>query len=169
MKQPIEGMASKQTVAAFTLLELLVVMAILAVVTGLAVSRVNFRTQHTPVMKETERIHILFDLIQEESILWDRLLALEIDRQGYQILEERSGQLVLASSKLFRPKTWPQEVRFNWISGGEQDPDSKKFIVLFYPTGQTSPYEFSLTSEVGSEQSFLLSSEGTGEFKIEAE
>ncbi|HBC57157.1 MAG TPA: hypothetical protein DCZ03_08340, partial [Gammaproteobacteria bacterium] len=81
LKQPLKGIACTRRVAAFTLLELLVVMAILVIVTGLAVSRVNFRTQQTPVMKEAERLNVLFELVQEESILWDRLLVFQVDKQ----------------------------------------------------------------------------------------
>jgi type II secretion system protein H len=155
--------------AAFTLLELLVVMAIMAVMTGLAVSGINFRTQESPALKQAQRIHALFALAQEESILWDLPMIVQLNDTGYQFLQQRSGEFIPSTTAQFRARSWSDEVKFKWLSGGEQASTDEQFVVIFYPTGQTSPYEFRLWTQPDDSHTLILSSEGAGEFKLEAQ
>ena len=90
--------------AGFTLLELLVVL----VIVGIALGVISFNampSSQQALQNEAQRIALLLQLARDEAIVRDRVIAFEVDGEGYRFLqrEERIWQ-PLPGDDLLRPR-----------------------------------------------------------------
>ncbi len=73
--------------AGFTLFEILVVVFIIAVITGTAVLSVGVLRDDRDVQREADRAVALFTIIQDEAVLQGREFGIEFLRTGYRFVE----------------------------------------------------------------------------------
>jgi len=92
----------------FTLIESLVVVAIIVVIVGLAGIQL-VRGPGDLVREESEHLALLLRALREEAILQGRVYAFGAGRESYRFLRlERNGRLKAASGEdLFRPQRMP--------------------------------------------------------------
>src|SRR6058998_2804998 len=92
----------------FTLIEILVVVAIIAVIVSLAGIQL-IRGPGDLVRQESEHLALLLRAAREEAILQGRVFAFGAGRESYRFLRlERNGRLkAAAGDDLFRPQRMP--------------------------------------------------------------
>lgn len=110
----------------FTLLELLVVMFIIGLITGLAALSVG-QDQGRKVEEEARRLRALMDLAGQEAVLQSQELAVEIYSNGYRFLRlqvDQSGEQwqwqAIARDRIFRPRCLPIGITMALEMDGEK-------------------------------------------------
>ncbi len=96
----------------FTLLELIVVIAIMATVTGVVVPRINFGGDKKQIQSEATRLGELFHRASDESIFKNKELGIFFTDGDYQFLVleggNREGKWVQFEDNAFRKREWPE-------------------------------------------------------------
>jgi general secretion pathway protein H len=128
--------ASRGQPRGFTLLELLVVVAIIAVMIGLVGVQLT-RTPADYVQEESEYLALLLRAAREEAILQGRVFAFSAERDSYRFLRlERNGRLKATSGDdLLRPQRLPPGIVIEVLQiegAGEAARDG----VVFMPSGE---------------------------------
>lgn len=155
--------AARGRVRGFTLLEMLVVVAIIAVIVGLAGVQL-MRGPGDVVREESERLALLLRAAREEAILQGRVFAFGAGRESYRFLRlERNGRLKVASGdELFRPQRLPANITIEslQVEGARNAPrdaprdvasdvagDAARDGVVFLPSGELPAFRIILQSE----------------------
>jgi general secretion pathway protein H len=145
----------------FTLLELLVVVAIVAIMVGLAGAQL-MRSPGEAVREESERLALLLQAAREEAILQGRVFAFGAGRDAYRFLRlERDGKLRIAKDdELLRPRRLPAGVaiEFFQVEGVSEDAPLKG--VVFLPSGDLPAFRI-LLAGIGARWSVVGSPDGT--------
>jgi general secretion pathway protein H len=130
----------------FTLIEILVVVAIIVVMVGLAGAQL-MRGPADVVREESERLALLLRAVREEAILQGRVYAFGAGRESYRFLRlERNGRLKITSSdELLRPQRLPAGIAIETLrieGAGEAAQDG----VVFLPSGELPAFRIVLKS-----------------------
>jgi general secretion pathway protein H len=151
----------------FTLIEILVVVAIMAIVLGATVARLEL-SDSRKARHAAEQLGDLFDSARDEAVTSGRNVAISSDGEGYQfwIAEEgRSEWLPLADNELLRAGrlasgvNWSaQAVNGNWRPVGER--------IVFTPNGLVEPFQVKLTA---GESSVIIATDVMGRMALDAE
>ena len=177
-------MASREATRArrgFTLIEILVVLALIAVLTGLAALSAGAGAD--PVTREARRLAATLKLATDESRLQGRVLGLRFHPGGYSWLEliparpdaqRRPGPAFVWSSLpkngVFRSRNWPRRLRFDlWIDGRRPPPEPTDANpapqILLLPEGEFVPFSLRL-AEAGA-AGVTLRFDAAGRFTLE--
>lgn len=134
----------------FTLLELLVVMVIIAVMTGFAMLSVGWE-RHEEARQEARRMKAVFDLVAQESVLKSREIGVQFLSHGYRFLDiggDGKWQAIEAGDDaLFRERKFAPDMELSLISEGvaydlgKEDEDKPLPHILFYSSGEMSHFE----------------------------
>ena len=96
----------------FSLLELIVVIAIMATVTGVVIPRINFGGDKKQIRTEATRLAELFRRASDESIFKSAEIGVRFTDGDYQFLKleggNRTGKWVSYEDKMFRKREWPE-------------------------------------------------------------
>lgn len=152
----------RQAQRGFSLLELIVVIAMMAVLTGVIVPRINFGGDSKQVREETLRLAELMNRAAEESVFKTQQLGLRFSDRKYHFLvldgDGREGKWVAHESKLFRTREWPEDfdvqVEITGLTVELEDSESFKIDektrphVMFLSNGEVMP-DFKVTVEKG--------------------
>lgn len=96
----------------FSLLELIVVIAIIATVTGVIVPRINFGGDKKQIRNETLRLAELFRRASDESVFKNSEIGIRFTDGDYQFLKleggNREGKWVEYETSIFRKREWPE-------------------------------------------------------------
>jgi len=172
----------------FTLIEILVVIAIMGIMLGLGMFSFGDGGLSDKLEQESNRLYSLIKLAQEEAILNSSELALEIDRDGYIfkqfVINEKTGKtewIEIAGERIFRKRTLTAGIELditieneeltlaenNSSAVDEEESEGEEPIrLLILSSGELS--EFNLILRIGElEQYFEISGEGTGELQLE--
>jgi type II secretion system protein H len=130
----------------FTLIEVLVVVAIIVVMVGLAGAQL-MRGPADVVREESERLALLLRAAREEAILQGRVFAFGAGRESYRFLRlERNGRLKIASGdELFRPQRLPPGVVIEALRI-EGAGDAAQDGVVLLPSGELPAFHIVLKS-----------------------
>lgn len=97
----------------FTLLELIVVIAIMATVTGVVIPRINFGGDKKQIRTEATRLAELFRRASDESIFKNAELGIIFTDTDYQFVKleggNREGKWVQFEDGTFRKREWPED------------------------------------------------------------
>lgn len=97
----------------FTLLELIVVIAIMATVTGVIVPRINFGGDKKQIRNEATRLAELFRRASDESIFKNAEFGIIFTDSDYQFVKleggNREGKWVQFEDGTFRKREWPED------------------------------------------------------------
>jgi general secretion pathway protein H len=146
----------------FSLLELIVVIAMMAVLTGVIVPRLNLGGEGRLVRDETLRLAELMSRATEESVFKTRQLGVRFTDRKYHFLlldgDGREGKWVDHEDKLFRTREWPQDfdVRLEIAGVTVELDDSELFEIddktrphiMFLSNGEVMP-DFKVVVEKG--------------------
>lgn len=95
----------------FTLLELIVVIALMAIVTGVVIPRISFGGDKKQIRTEATRLAELFRRASDESIFKNAELGILFTDSDYQFLKleggNREGKWVQFADGSFRKREWP--------------------------------------------------------------
>ena len=139
--------AARRRIRGFTLIEILVVVAIIVVIVGLAGVQL-MRGPGDLVREESERLALLLRAAREEAILQGRVFAFGAGRESYRFLRlERNGRLKVASGdELLRPQRLPASVTIESLQV-EGAGDAARDGVVFLPSGELPAFRIVLQSE----------------------
>lgn len=97
----------------FSLLELIVVIAIMATVTGVVIPRINFGGDKKQIQTEATRLAELFRRASDESIFKNAELGIIFTDSDYQFLKleggNREGKWIQFEDGAFRKREWPED------------------------------------------------------------
>lgn len=109
----------KRQEGGFTLLEVLIVVLIVGIVSGLAVIAVR-GDPGEQVATEAKRLSALLTLASQESVLQSRELAVEFGRDGYRFLEFEQDGWTEHDDPVFRARTLPEDVAIQPVIEGDE-------------------------------------------------
>ena len=132
----------------FTLIELLVVIVLLGIVTSFAVLSMGTGSTERKMEEEAKRLHALIKLVQEESIIQAKEIAMKINKNEYSFLEYKDKKWIPLTSKIFHPRSLSDELEFNV----ETDTKTKMFKekntdilrLYFLSSGEQSPFQIKI-------------------------
>lgn len=164
MRQPV----TRKPERGFTLLEVLVVVAIAAVLTGFVVLRLGDIGADHSAERQLERLAALIDAQCEQALFQSRPRGVRITEVGYDFWQDTSdGWVALPGEGLTRPRRFPESMRIDLDVSGHavrlgDEPDAPQLICE--PLGALTA--FTLTLEAGDERMRLISA-GSGQLNLE--
>ena len=153
--------------AAFTLIEVMVVLVIVAVLAGLVV--ISAPGESADFDREAKRLHLLFDMARREAMLDSTEFGFKATDREYRFLSyDDASQSWVAAPPPFKARTLPDEfslhvkaARTSWSLPGAPP-------VLILSSGEMTPFELSLESRrTGSLR--VLQSDGYGDLSDRSE
>ncbi len=130
----------------YTLLEVLVVVIILAVLSGFAVLKLRGQSEAQQLNEAADRFAALVEMQCEEALLGNRTIRVNVDQAGYRFeVSTRSGWQP-HPMEVFRDREWPGPVSLQLDvdgAGGDR-------AIYCLPTGELTPFELGLRSGDGS-------------------
>lgn len=157
----------RNTVAGFTLVEILVVLLIVTILAGLTVTRLPAFARSADFDTEVRRIELLFSMARTEAILDSSEFGFRLSDTGYQFSKfDDASQSWRDAASPFQHRELPGEFRLTIRSdnddfrlAGEKLPP-----ILILSSGETTPFDLILESKTTSETR-IFSSDGYGEFR----
>lgn len=132
----------------FSLLELVVVIAMMAVLTAMIVPRLNIGGEKDQIKTESLRLAELMRRASEESIFKTRELGIRFTDGDYQFLkleaDGRKGKWVAYEDKIFRKREWPEsfEIEIEIAGVAMELEDAEQFKI----DDKTSPHVMFLSN-----------------------
>jgi len=153
----------------FTLLEVLVVVAIIGIVLAMATLNVGGDRRGDALREESRRFAALVQLADEQAILRSEEWGVRLDADGYGFLVLDGAQWIPVADPVFRERRFDEGTRVDLelegrplvLSGGDFDTraddeeseadTSRKPEILLLSSGEMSPFvaEFSATGSAG--------------------
>ncbi len=171
----------KSRPAGFTLLELLIVMFIIGMMSGLAMLTVGFGNPDQSLENEARRLRRLMGLTAQEAILQGREIGILITRDAYRFLTPgKLGWAAMDADDMLRERELPQGWRLELVQdeqpadlaaappGGEGETEEGKPPppqILFYATGEVTPFRLSLHSQDDS-GFYVIEAQANGEIEM---
>lgn len=154
--------ATSHLARGFSLIELIVVIAMMAVLTSIIVPRINFGGEAKQVRDESLRLAELMNRATEESIFKTQQIGVRFTDSKYHFLlldgDGRDGKWVSHESKMFRDREWPEDfdIQVEITGLGVELEDSEQFEidektrphVMFLSNGEVMP-DFKIVIEKG--------------------
>lgn len=162
-----------KTVRGFTLIEIMVVIAIMGIMLGLGMFAFGDGGLSEKLEQESQRLYGLIKLAQEESILQSKELALELDRDGYVFKQLSVDKWVdISADKIFRKRSLTagielslevEDVALNLDSSTERDTPIRIYILS---SGELTPFDITLKIN-DLEQFFKITGMVNGQLSLE--
>ena len=159
----------------FTLIEILVVMVLLGLLSGVAVFTLGSGKQQRELSNEAQRLHALLRMASEEAILSNTEIGVAINEEGYEFLEYDDKEFTWSNTKItsLKPHSFPEwvSVEFNRDGDkikllGKDEDDSKRPDMMLLSSGEVTPFTMTLQVNNVSDGQFRISSDGLEEIKL---
>lgn len=152
---------------AFTLIEVLVVVIIVAIMASVAVLSINVLGRDTELTDETRRLEALFKLMHEQAEMQNRDFALRLEETGYQFLRfdvRRGLWQTVEGDDFFRRHVFSPGVRARLYMEAREvvlrpPPDKKKPWppqIMVLSSGDLSAFEIRLRREDSDNEAVML-------------
>ncbi len=160
----------------FTLLEIVVVVAIIGIIMSLAVISLN-PDREDELKTEADRFVALASLAAQESVMLSREYALELSHDGYDFLVFEDQQWSPVEDKIFRSRSLPQDIHMDVFFEGEQydffsdenkDEEEQKPRIFMLSSGEMTPFEIIMQSE-DIARSYHISGDISGKLTMDEE
>jgi general secretion pathway protein H len=129
----------------FTLIEIMVVLLIIGIV--LALVSVNLEPDRDSIVRdEANRLALLLQTAQQESILQGKIIAVVVERQGYYflVMDDQSEFKPLSQDDVLYPRALPQDIVISSVDiEGASDTEKPRLVLL--PTGELSVFTVTLS------------------------
>lgn len=153
-------------VRGFTLVEILVVLFIVSIMTGMVVINLPRFTQTGDFDTEANRLKVVLEMLREEALIQANEYGLRPERRGYQfyIYNERQQVWELLLEQPFAARKLPAGVRLsvrvegNELQFGEEDAPP----ILILSSGEITPFELNIESDMDDDLLRTLESDGYG-------
>jgi len=161
----------------FTLIEILVVMVLLGLLSGVAVFTLGSGKLQRELEVEAQRLHTLLRMASEEAILSNSEIGFTIDDDHYEFLEydDEKQTWASASVSVLKPRDLPEwlapefqrEGRTKILGKDSSDAkESKKPDMMLLSSGEVTPFSITLRVQNNDEGGFIISSDGLEEIKL---
>jgi general secretion pathway protein H len=155
--------------AGFTLIEILVVLFIVAIMSGVVVANLPSFAQSGDFDMETQRLKRLLDLLRLESQIQDTEYGFMPSREGYEFMrfDEQEGRWQRLDESPFGPRKLPVNFRLTvnvediGFSLGEDADTNRVPPIMILSSGEMTPCE--LTVSQADEASRTLLTDGYGD------
>ena len=173
MITPNNTSTQKQT--GFTLIEILVVIVLLGILSGVAVFTLGSGKQQRELANESQRLHALLRMASEEAILSNTEIGFSIDEDGYEFLEYDDEKLTWSNSRVavLKSRSFPEWVSVEFLRDGEdikilgkEQDDAKKPDMMLLSSGEVTPFNITLQVSNNSDGQFGISSDGLEAIKL---
>lgn len=153
---------NRQRQAAFTLLELLIVMLIMGVILA-AVGLNAGQTSRQELQQDVRRLAALMQLARDEAIVRNRLIALELgsDRYEFFIKNDNAWESLQDDTVLRERKFKRAPITFSLLNG---EGNLSTWRVVFGRDPVDKPFVLALQY---AQDSFSISADGIGHFSVE--
>ena len=171
----IVNRAFAQNQKGFTLIEILVVMVLLGLLSGVAVFTLGSGKQQRELANEAQRLHALLRMASEEAILSNSEIGFSIDEDGYEFLEYDDEELTWSGSKVsvLKSRSLPEWLAIEFRTEGEElkvlgkdEDELKKPDMMLLSSGEVTPFTIILQVEQNSDGQFVISSDGLEDVKL---
>ncbi len=157
----------------FTLIELMVVVALIGIIMGTVVLSAGDGGQLDRVEIETKRMSALIKLLAEEAILKNKEFAVVVDETEYnfQVLDKRNKWNNFAGDAIFRQRKMTANSKIE-ITLEDFDVDfgaqkkGEDIRIFLFSSGEMSPFEIKII-DLESESYFTITGSLVGALKIE--
>ena len=161
----------------FTLIEILVVMVLLGLLSGVAVFTLGSGKLQRELEVEAQRLHTLLRMASEEAILSNSEIGFTIDDDHYEFLQYDDEKQTWASSSVsvLKMRDLPEWLAPEFEREGEakilgkdsdNTEDSKKPDMMLLSSGEVTPFSITLRVPNKDEGGFIISSDGLEEIKL---
>ena len=161
----------------FTLIEILVVMVLLGLLSGVAVFTLGSGKLQRELEVEAQRLHTLLRMASEEAILSNTEIGFSIDDDHYEFLEYDDEKQTWASSSVgvLKRRDLPEWLAPEFEREGQtrilgKDTDTtegnKKPDMMLLSSGEVTPFTITLRVQNKDEGGFIISSDGLEEIKL---
>ena len=149
------SLCQQHRVAGFSLLEVMVVLAIIAGLFSFVVISMKPGDIRASMVEEVRRVAAYLELAQEEATLKNIELALRFEHDNYSFLQLQQGKWEpIEEDRLFKKYTLPKRMRFQVeVMDGSipmaDDTRAAEAMVLILSSGEVSPFELSIVAPDG--------------------
>ncbi len=134
----------------FTLIEVLVVVAIAAILTALVVLRLGQWQSPDDPARQLERLSALIDFQCEQAMFQSRPRGVRVASDGYDFWQQRAeGWLPLTPNGSNRPRAFGQDLDVELLLAGypvDLDDGNEQPQIVCQPLGELTPFELTLQS-----------------------
>lgn len=173
---------AKHNQQGFTLIEVLLVVLLIGVVTGIVLLAASPNDASRVVATEAERLADVLSLASEEAVNNNQQMGLLFDEKNYTfvVLDEQSQKWEVSPEPIFAAHELAEVVSLHLLKDDmqkvmvlDEDKDNEQQAVtpqvLFLSSGESSSVILELASEDGSEQKIVVDDLGTVTLNPEAE
>ena len=129
----------------FTLIEVAVVMLVIVIVLGIV--SVNLEPDRDSIVRdEANRLALLLQTAQQESILQGKVIAVVVERQGYYflVMDDKREFKPLSQDDVLYPRPLPSDIAITSVEI-EGAPETEKPRLILLPTGELQAFSVTLS------------------------
>ena len=164
------------------MIEIMVVIVVLGLLASLAIVNLGGGGQQREMTNKIRELYVLMQTASEQAILNNEELGLVIDEQGYRfvVFDEQEEQWKSQSERLFQGRGFPEwmsvtlftEGDIPRLASGEEDEEEGENRLrpdlVFYSSGETTPFELEFLAPDSSDQVFRLVTDGLNEIEMKS-
>lgn len=182
-------MVIRRMARGFSLIEILVVIVIIAIVSGIALLSLGLLGDDRELDTEARRLASLVEVVQDEAVMQGRDFGMEFMTDSYRFVEYDpygSRWVELFGDELMRLRRLPEDVEFDLYLEGQrvqleyepadiEETDTEPVVssanndylphVLIFSSGDVTPFELRITRQP-TDQSVLLEGDFAGTIEI---
>jgi general secretion pathway protein H len=161
------GSIRSYTMRGFTLIEILVVLFIVSIMTGIAVVSLPGFTQTGEFDTEADRLKVVLEMLRDEALVQANEYGFKPETNGYQffIYDDLQQNWVILEERPFTERDLQGKVRLSLTVEGDElnlGEEGEAPPVLILSSGEISSFELEIQSEIDHEVVRILECDGYG-------
>jgi general secretion pathway protein H len=161
------GFFRGHTMRGFTLIEILVVLFIVSIMTGIAVVNLPRFTQTADFDTEADRLKVVLEMLRDEALVQANEYGFKPETNGYQffIYDDLQQNWVILEERPFIERELQGKVRLSLTVEGDElnlGEEGEAPPVLILSSGEITPFELEIQSEIDHEIVRILECDGYG-------
>ncbi len=173
------------------MIEILVVLVLVGLLASLAVVNLGGGSEQREMTSKIRELYVLMQTASEQAVLNNQELGLIIDERGYRfvVLDELEQEWRAQEERLFQPRVFPEWMSVTLFSEGDLPPlargedegddedDSRRSgedeneeqprpDIVFYSSGETTPFELEFLATQSPDQVYSLVSDGLDDIEM---